>query len=535
MRLSASGAYRGVYAALLAVALVAPAQVSNARTAHAPVPSRAKMLETMKRATRFMVETVAVNGGYVWSYLPDMSRRWGEMEAYPTMVWVQPPGTPTMGHLFLDAYHATGDSYYYAAAEAAASALVAGQMESGGWNYFIDFGGEASKKQWYATIGRNAWRLEEFQHDWGNATFDDAGTSEAMQFLLRLYVEKHDPKYLPPLRKALQFVLDSQYPIGGWPQRYPIRHEFEGDYTSYITFNDDVAGENIKFLIYVYQALGGDAKVYDAIIRAMNVYLVTQQGQPQPGWALQYTLDLKPAAARHYEPLGLATHTTASNIRQLMWFYRLTGDTKFLARIPEALDWLESVRLPDSLIASGRAYPTFVELGTGKPLWLHRRGSNVFNGEYYADYEPGNLIGHYSSTRDIDVPALRKEYLALKASDPAEIAKDSPLRKAGTLPRYFLIDEPSTSDLNTAEGKRNPDTLVRTLNAQGWWPTELRATSNPYTGDGPRTPVPGNFAGTRVGDPSDTSPYITDKPVIGISTGTYIDNMKVFVALVAPR
>ncbi|MEZ0244650.1 MAG: hypothetical protein ACAH11_14845, partial [Sphingomonas sp.] len=263
----------------------------------------------------------------------------------------------------------------------------------------------------------------------------------------------------------------------------------------------------------------------------------TQQGQPQPGWALQYTLDLKPAAARHYEPLGLATHTTASNIRQLFWFYRLTGDSKFLARIPEALDWLESVRLPDNLITGGRGYPTFVELGTNRALWLHRRGSNVFNGEYYADYEPGNLIGHYSSTRGIDVPALRREYETLKAIPGDVIAKDSPLRlgPARPLPRYFLIDEPSTSDLNTAEGKRNPATLVRTLNPEGWWPTELRATSNPFTGNGSRTPVPGNFVGTRVGDSTDTSPFITDKPVIGISTGTYIDNMKVFIALVAPR
>ena len=57
------------------------------------------------------------------------------------MIWVQPPGTATMGHLFLDAYHATGDDYYYRAAEQAADALIRGQHRSGGWNYFIDFGG----------------------------------------------------------------------------------------------------------------------------------------------------------------------------------------------------------------------------------------------------------------------------------------------------------------------------------------------------------------------------------------------------------
>ncbi|MDT8758001.1 pectate lyase [Sphingomonas psychrotolerans] len=500
----------------------------------AAAPSKTEVAATMKRATRFMVETVATNGGYVWSYLPDMSRRWGEMEAFPTMIWVQPPGTATMGHLYLDAYHATGDAYYYEAATKAADALVAIQQDNGGWHYFGDFGGEVSTRRWYDTIGKNAWRLEEFQHYWGNATFDDAGTSESMQFLLRLYVERHDPKYLPALRKALTFVLDSQYPIGGWPQRFPLRSDFshhgKPDYTSFITFNDDVAGENIQFLLYAYQSLGGDARIYDAIVRAMNVYLVTQQAKPQAGWGLQYTLDLKPVGARTYEPTALVTHTTAANVRQLFRFYRLTGDKKFLARVPEALDWLDSVRLPADQVKGNRAYPTFIEIGTNRPLYVHRRGSNVVNGEYYVDYDPANTITHYSSTRAVDVPALRREYRALIDSDPAVVTKDSPLRTPQPLPRYFLVEEHATSDLNTADGKRSAEALVRTLNAAGWWPTELKATSNPYAGDGATTPVRGDFSRTKVGDATDTSPYETDHPVVGISTGTYIENMKVLIA-----
>ena len=118
-------------------------------------PSRDAALETMRKATRFMVEKVAHKGGYVWSYLPDFSRRWGEMEAYPTMIWVQPPGTATMGHLFLDAYHATGDEYYYKAARKVAKALIAIQHPAGGWNYLGDLAGEASVRKWYDTIGKN--------------------------------------------------------------------------------------------------------------------------------------------------------------------------------------------------------------------------------------------------------------------------------------------------------------------------------------------------------------------------------------------
>ena len=485
--------------------------------------SRQEIERTMKRATQFMVEKVATRGGYVWSYLPDMSRRWGEIEAKPSMIWVQPPGTATMGHLYLDAYHATGDEYYYQAAEKVAGALIWGQHRSGGWNYFIDFAGPSSTKHWYETIGKNAWRMEEFQHYADNGTFDDMGTSESAQFLLRVYLEKQDPKYRPALDKAVNYVLDSQYPNGGWPQRWPYDPNYP-DYQSYVTFNDDVAAENVKFLTMVYQHLG-DTRVLDAINRGMNIYTLTQQGAPQAGWALQYTQDLKPAAARTYEPNALHTATTAANVEQLMSFYRMTGDARFLTGIPAALDWLDSVRLPEP--RQGRSHPTFVEIGTNRPIYVHRRGSNVVNGEYYWDYSPEATLGHYSAFRNVNVAKLRRDYEALKATSPAEFAKNSPLLAPNPppLPRYFVSGGLTGSDLNAGTPAENVRDLIRSLNAQGYWPTPLVATSNPYIGPGSATPAPGDFRTTHVGDASDTSPYTTDKPVTGISTSAYIANM----------
>jgi len=529
---------RGVVAGVVGALLLA---FAGPAAAQSPTPpSRDQTLAAMKTATRFMVEKVAYKGGYVWSYTADLKRRWGELEAKPTMVWVQPPGTGTMGHLFLDAYHATGDEYYYQAAEKAAEALVWGQNAAGGWHYMIDFGGEASIKDWYATYGQNAWRMEEFQHYWGNATFDDAGTSEAMQFLLRLYVEKRDPKWRPALDKAVNFVLESQYPIGGWPQRYPLKNEFshhgKPDYTSFITFNDDVAGENIKFLVMVYQALG-DPRALDAVNRAMNVFIVTQQGQPQPGWGMQYTVgDLKPVGARTYEPTALTTHTTANNVAQLMNFYELTGDTKYLARVPEALDWLDKVKLakprPD-----GRTHPTYIEIGTDRPIYVHRRGSNVVNGEYYWDYSDQKNLAHYGAWRKIDVAALRARYERLKKTSPAEVTKDSPLMAKGlvTLPKYFATRDLETSDLNIKAQKGTSVTadaagkLVGGLNAEGYWPTPLVATSNPYTGATPPAKADKDYSQTHVGDATDTSPYPTDKPQMGISTGAYVQNMTTLI------
>lgn len=499
-----------------------------ALAAPAAAQSRAEIEQAMKRATEFMTQKVAHRGGYVWSYLPDMSRRWGELEAYPTMIWVQPPGTPTVGHLFLDAYHATGDDYYYRAAEQVAAALIAGQHRSGGWNYLIDFAGPASEKRWYETIGRNAWRMEEFHYYADNATFDDLGTIEASQFLLRMYFEKRDRRYRGPLDKAIAFVLDSEIPGGGWPQRWPADPRYPA-YQSFITFNDDVAAENVKFLRMVEQAGLGSARTRAAIRRGMDIYLKTQLPPPQAGWALQYTRDLKPAAARSYEPNALATHTTGANVEQLMNFYRQTGDRRYLAPIPAALAWLETVRLPSELHKGNRQFPTFVEFGTNRPIYVHRRGSNVVNGRYYWDYDPNHTLGHYSGFRNVDVAKLRGEYERLRAA-PWHPPASEPL------PRYFVGGLVENSDLNAVEFKGSTAELIAALNAQGYWPTPLTATSNPYAGPGPATPVPGDYRTTHVGDSSDTSPYPTDKPVTGISTAAYIANMAALIrALEAQR
>ncbi len=509
-------------AAALAVALAtAPAAPGNATE-----QDRQQILDTMKRATTFMVEKVSTNGGYVWAYLPDMSRRWGELEARDTQIWIQPPGTATMGHLFLDAYHATRDEYFYQAAEKVSGALIWAQHPSGGWNYLADFGGDRSLRAWYDTVGRNAWRMEEFQHYWGNATFDDAGTAESAKLLLRMYVEKRDPKYKPALDKAIQFILDSQYPIGAWPQRFPLQYEFSHhgnpDYTSYLTFNDDVAAENIDFLLMCYRALG-EKRVLDAITRGMNAFLVTQQGPPQPGWALQYTSDLKPAAARTYEPNALATHTTATNLGLLIKFYRLTGDTKFLARIPEALDWLERLTLPPGVATRpGTTHPTFIEIGTDKPIYVHREGSNVVNGRYYFDYNPKNTLAHYSAFRRVDLAALRKQYADAKALAPAEATKGSPLAPgAGVmpLPRYFAVE--SDRRLTAAEA-------ITRLNVQGYWPGPLGYNSYPYRRPGSKAVAPGDFSQTYVGDETDTSLF-PDEKLTGISTAAYIRHMSALI------
>ncbi len=512
-------------------------------SAHTDDKLKNQALDTMKKATRFMVEEVATNGGYLWHYLPDMSRRWGEMEAYDTMIWVQPPGTTSMGHLFLDVYRATGDEYYYEAAGKVAKALIWGQLDCGGWNYIIDFAGDRSLKRWYDTIGKNGWRLEEFQHYYGNATFDDDVSSDAARFLLRMYLEKLDPAYKPALDKAINFILESQYPLGGWPQRYPLRYDFshhgKPDYTSFYTFNDDVVWENVNFLIQCYLTLG-EKRFLDPIRRGMNFYLITQQGAPQAGWGQQYNMELEPVGARTYEPDALLPGYTAVHIRLLTRFYRLTGDTKFLARIPEAIDWLESCRLPEHMTDGGKyTHPTFVEIDTNKPIFVHRKGSNVIHGWYYHDYDDINLLSHYGGKGRINIDALRKEYAEVSALSPEEASQNSPLTPGrfegeGVPQTYYDLK----SSVYTASGLRGSQTVpsdkeIRTvigsLSGQNCWMEKHVYISNPYIGDGVKDEPTDAYASTHVGDETDTSPYRDETGQEYISTREYIRNMTVLM------
>jgi PelA/Pel-15E family pectate lyase len=508
---------------------------------------RKAALATMKRATTFMVEKASYRGGYVWSYLADFSRRWGEMEAYETMIWVQPPGTATVGQLLLDAYEATGDDYYYLAAARAGEALALGQHASGGWNYMIDFAGEASLRRWYQTIGKNGWRLEEFQHFYDNATFDDGGTAESTRFLLRLYVERGDAKFRVAAERAVRFILDSQHANGCFPQRHPMTEKSVSDgqpeFPRYFTFNDDVAAENIDVLIMVYRTLG-DPSVLEPVRRAMDCFLKLEGTPPQAGWSLQYGPDLAPAAARNYEPAELSTKTTYQNVAELSNFYALTGQKKYLERIPAALAWLESVRLPGTPNGVPGEYPATVAVGSNRPMYVHRRGSNVTNGKYYFDEDPKKTIVHSKQIRELDVEALRARYLELSSLSLEKATAGSPLlappatHGKTALPRFFTNLDLPLSDMT----RRRPDEpvspdlvrrLVGELNEAGYWPAKIERISNPYRGSGPREIAPGDFSETEVGDEWDTSPFRSENAPIGISTRVYLKNMFTLVRYVA--
>jgi hypothetical protein len=505
--------------------------------------------QAMLNATKYMVEKVSIHGGYDRLYLPDFSRRWGELEAYQTQFWDggNIPFTQNMGELFLDAYEATGNEYYYRAAEDVVDAFVWGQLPTGGWDHIIDFAGDRSLKEWYKTIGKNAWGWDEYNHYYGTATYKQNSVTSVAKFLLRLYLEKLDPQYKPILDQAIHFILNSQYPLGGWPQRYPQKinrqysfgagedpkyFEDNPDYTSFYVFNDELTWDNIQFLIQCYVTLG-EERFLDPIKRGMNFYLITQQGNPQAGWAQQYNMELKPAHAREYEPAAILPGDTYGICLLLMKFYKYTGDRKFLDRIPDAIKWLESARLPEDKTEGGRyTHPVFIEIGTNKAIYAHRQGTGVNHGHYWVDYNDSNPLLHYGAKINLDIEQLKEEYQQVSALSPEEATKDSPLKvgpyRGGQTPQDYFDFKLSSTEIipNDSEVK----SIIGSLDNQNRWLSKHEWISHPYivssTGEESNTAALSTEGGAQIKDSSNQE-YL--------STEVYIKNMSSLINYIIKR
>jgi len=419
-----------------------------------------KVLAAMKKAASFMADTVSTRGGYVYMYSKDLSRRWGEIPARETQIWCQPPGTPAVGMMFLEAYRVTGEEEFLRYAERAADALVWGQHPSGGWHYLIDFDMPGIRK-WYEETASRCWGWEEYYHYYGNCTFDDSATYAPARFLLELYTTTLDPKYRTPLLKALGFVLEAQYPNGGWPQRYPLMYDFPhdgiADYTHYYTFNDGVIRNNVMLLFEAWEKLGNE-EYLKAARRGMDFYIISQLPEPQAGWAQQYTMDMKPGAARTYEPAAVSTHRTVRNIRDLMIFYTMTGDRRYLNPIPSAIEWLRnSVINTDP--SAGYTHAGFYEPGTNEPLYYHFKGTCPEDHTWWIDHDRTGAWWYRKSAKP-DIEGLEREYERVSALTPEQ-----------ALAEYRASKEKKTTPKpDTAEVER----IISSMDSRGAWITEMR-------------------------------------------------------------
>ncbi len=434
-------------------ALVLPVTVSAASGQNA---LRGQALDAMKKASAFYHDRVSTRGGYLMEYTADLRVRFGELPARESQIWVQNPSTPGVGETFLAAFRATGDSLYLKYACDAGRALVWGQMECGGWNYLIDF--EAgSLATWYEEMKVHT-DYDEFMHFNGNATFDDGVTAGSALLLLHLYDATLDPVWLPPLKKALDFTLRAQYPIGAWPQRFPL---VGTGYDILYTFNDGVITGNISLMREAWRLLA-DPRYLESARRGADFIIASQHAGPQYGWGQQISHDMKPAKARVFEPASLSTSDTMDNLDCLMDMYEFTGDRRYLEPVPRALDWLDSVVSPDGRIG------TFLEEGTNRALGAKFVGDSGTPESVAITYNLAEAMGGYGFERTgFTTKPARARYNRLK--NAAWTPPSPPSRPDG-----------ESASKRAAGMEENVRTIVANLDSRGRWTEDGRMYTKRY-------------------------------------------------------
>lgn len=355
---------------------------------------RQEIQAAMHKAATFYCAQAASHGGFVYYYSLDLQRRWGEGEAEADQIWVQPPGTPTVGLALLKAYAATGDAFYLAAAQQAAEALIHGQLASGGWANCIDFNPRGGRVSQYRNgSGRGA----------NNSTLDDGISQAAIRLLIHAdqatgfkHHAIHDAAQI-----ALAALLKAQYPNGGFPQVWtgpvPAQPAVKASFPTYdwrtqgkiknywdmYTLNDGIAG-NVAAALQDALDVYHEQKYRDSLERLGDFLILAQLPDPQPAWAQQYSYEMHPIWARRFEPPAVTGGESQDAMETLLAIHRVTGNDKYLQPIPRALGYLKRSLLPDGRLAR------YYELLTNKPLYMQRSGR-----QYTLVYDDGDLPSHY--------------------------------------------------------------------------------------------------------------------------------------------
>lgn len=416
--------------------------------------------QALRKATEFFRTQVATEGGYLWRYSDDLARREGEGKASATTVWVQPPGTPSVGLALLEAYRDTGDGYYLDAARQAGQCLVRGQLRSGGWDYRIVFD-PAERRRYDYRVDPATPKMKRRNV----STLDDNTTQAAIRLLIHLdqALDFGDQTIHEAAQYALGALLEAQYPNGAWPQRFegppdaarfPIKNARfpeswsrtypQPTYSGFYTLNDNVILDTVEVLFEASRVYGQERYVR-AAARAGDFLLLAQLPEPQPAWAQQYDAEMQPAWARKFEPPSVTGGESQGAMRALLRIYQETGEKKYLEPIPRAIAYLRRSQLPDGRLAR------FYELKTNRPLYFTR--------DYQLTYDDGDLPTHYAFQVPHDLDAIERQYQRLAAASPESLKKRG-ARPAPARPTPHLIEQVKE--------------VVASLDAQGRWVDEGR-------------------------------------------------------------
>ncbi|MFO7658194.1 MAG: pectate lyase [Bacteroidales bacterium] len=231
------------------------------------------------------------------------------------------------------------------------------------------------------------------------ATFDNGATITELEFLAKIYSQIKDGRYKQAFEKGLEYIFDSQYENGGWPQFYP----YKGGYSNHITYNDNAMVNTMNFLKEIY----ADNKEYASLVISNNTkvkakkafnkgvecILKTQiviDGNPTVWCAQHDEITLAPANARSYELVSFSGGESVGIVLLLMGIDDPSKEV--IASVNGAVSWFENHKIKgkkiesivneegkrDRVVVEDKDAPAlwgrFHDLETGKPYFCDRDG-----------------------------------------------------------------------------------------------------------------------------------------------------------------
>jgi PelA/Pel-15E family pectate lyase len=191
--------------------------------------------------------------------------------------------------------------------------------------------------------------------DTATSTIDNGATCTEMRLLARAQrVNAADGQLCrDSFTRGLKFLLDSQYPNGGWPQRFPL----EDNYGRHITFNDNAMVNVMRVLDnvaagrapdYTFVSGADRTRARESFDRGVNCILKCQIRSPRDGkltaWCQQHDeVTFAPARARSYELPSIGAAESSDIVLVLMSIGK--PSKQVIDSIEAAVAWLDATKI----------------------------------------------------------------------------------------------------------------------------------------------------------------------------------------------
>ncbi|MGB6744550.1 MAG: pectate lyase [Terracidiphilus sp.] len=325
--------------------------------------------------------------------------------------------------------------------------IVTYQVADGGWSKNIDMvSGPRAPGDLYDADNLNRFPdLADFDKpadpEWHYiATLDNDATWMQINFLARVttaLVAAHRDADAAPFRasveRGVEYLLDSQYPNGGWPQVWPL----EGGYHDAITVNDDAMLHAVEILHDVATGAADYTFLPPALVRRAGpaaergieclLKLQIAENGVKTAWAQQYdALTLEPTSARNYEMASLCSDESFPIVE---FFLQLPDPAPAeVAAVHAAAAWFTKVEVygfrfgsgdfradrnsPEgrklvAVAGAGPIWSRYYQIGTDKPIFgdrdktIHDDVNDLSrerrNGYSWFNMEGAAVLAHYKT------------------------------------------------------------------------------------------------------------------------------------------